>query len=328
MGIEKLNFESAPSEKNNEKHKKPKNVTRRDFLKMAGGAVGMGGLAAIGYPKAKQFITEILTEDTLKKEVEKKINFFKESYGFDLDLGEITPDEEKNNIKGQELSLAEKHDFLLWLEREIIKYPPEFIKDWCKINKIRGLNDFSTSEGDLGGLANHHGEIYICANRGVIDFEGSFGWESSKNFTRTFHHELFHIANFNYETRGKNLNPVWNEYTTKPEIYSRKWDYQITWNPLRKKFYEQIFMKRPDGFAEKYGIKEEEEDQATIAELLLSNPKKAFALAREDKVIAKKIDIITECYLVWSKGRMDDFYWQHLYNKKVNAKYWSLKGNI
>lgn len=229
--------------------------------------------------------------------------FLRDTYGIRVKLSRgTTGDLETATFKRWTAPSIALQDAVI-LRRELVKYPPEFIK-FCGITRLRfvqnlSLEDHEYWEGskDVGGLASPSGSVYIA----------SYGED-------TIHHEIFHRAdqqsgelNEKQQRKWKKLNRLSNPY-----LYRAYWN--MSW---------QDRTKLPiDGFARGYGRVDVWEDRATVAELLMSDLKKLEQKAEEDEVLANKVKRVVIDLHRWSGGRMNKQYFEDLKAGKVQEGYW------
>lgn len=209
-------------------------------------------------------------------------------------------------VAGEDLSPAQRLAALHWLECELKKYPAEFLQVGRpqQITLIKNLE----SDGErVGGLAVGQRAVYISVGGSRENWFNLGGWLDSCSFALTFHHEIFHIADFR---DGGDDNPDWIALNRQGGG-----DYRGTgWDKLEE---------RPKGFARAYGTKNANEDQATVAEGLMCDPDSIEKLSESDHVLAMKIARCKLYYLRWSKGRMNHQFWPDLAEGCVNDSYWS-----
>lgn len=285
-------------------------VDRRTFLKKAGKTAAVVGAAtAIGGPTASDVLRGIINKDQIAREISESLGYLYDTYGFTFQLKPQTD----IAYSGEELTQVEKRDALEWIKKEAGKYPPEYIKEFLKPKTIVLLNALGPAgitvpeQGfDLAtGKDVNFITIFLQKKSDTLDVGNLFGWVSESNFASTFHHELFHLADFHAsvdDVKWAQLNP--------------------------QQFGAYIGLKnyapgpRPQGFARDYGKADSREDRATVAELLLTNPKTAMELAAQDAILSAKIATCKEYYLKLSGGKMNEQYWQDLSENRVDATYW------
>ena len=291
----------------------PPSASKRKFLKL--GALAVAG-AVIGYPKLKDEALNIFSEEELKKDIKELVNFLRNNYGLDIKADIFgTPRDGDYYIKGENPSLAEQKQALVWLRREIGKYPSICIKN-SRLKSIFLVKNLVAGADNVGGVT--IGEnLFISLGGNYVDLYNLLGWLDSSEFKETFHHELFHAV--------ENIdNPDWAKLNKGGEnAYLKAWQYNLNWRDLDKELEAEVkqFI-RPIGFASQYGQTNEFEDKATVAQLLITNPQRAFSLAQKDTVFSKKLEVCKKAFKELSDGKMDESFWQDLMAGKVDEDYW------
>ncbi len=100
---------------------------------------------------------------------------------------------------------------------------------------------------------------------------------------KSFHHELFHQAMQYYNN-------------------SKKWE-EIRKNQKLKYLYKDIDKKVP-WFARNYGKENISEDQATVAEELITNYNNLIKRIKKDKILEKKVKLVIKAYEKLSEGKI------------------------
>lgn len=231
------------------------------------------------------------------------LEFLRDTYGIRVKLGRgTTGDLGTVTFKRWTAPSIALQDAII-LRRELIKYPPEFIK-FCGITRLRfvqnlSLEDHEYWEGSkgVGGLASPSGPVYIA----------SYGED-------TIHHEIFHRADQQSGELNKKKQRKWKKLNrfSNPYLYRTYWD--MSWQDRSKLSI--------DGFARGYGRVDVWEDRATIAELLMSDLQKLEKRTEEDEVLANKVKRVAIDLSHWSGGRMSEQYFEDLRAGKVQEGYW------
>jgi hypothetical protein len=155
------------------------------------------------------------------------------------------------------------------------------------------------------GMATGIGAIYVSVGGSSKNLFHLGGWLEPYCFASTFHHEIFHVADY----RDYYDDPGW-----------------IALNPLGSKDYRgagwRELDERPEGFARAYGTKNTDEDQATVAQALMCEHDSIVKVSKSDKVLAEKIAQCKVYFLRWSRGRMNDQFWSDLTEGRVDEQYW------
>lgn len=231
------------------------------------------------------------------------LKFLKDYYGVHIRLGRGSNGDLGNvNFKRWTTPSIALEDVTI-LRRELAKYPPEFIQ-FCGITQLRFVQDLSLENHkywdgskSVGGLASSRGSVYIA----------SYGAD-------TIHHEIFHRADQQSEELNEKKQRKWKRLNrlSNPYLYRSYWD-----------MTRQDRRKLPiDGFAKTYGRVDVWEDRATVAELLMSDLEKAEDYVEKDEVLANKAKrVIIDLYR-WSRGKMNEQYFEDLKEGKVKEGYW------
>ncbi|MFA6585584.1 MAG: twin-arginine translocation signal domain-containing protein [Candidatus Paceibacterota bacterium] len=282
-------------------------MSRRHFLKLG---IFAGAGAVLGYPKIKNEILNILDENGLKENIKSLKNFLYSNYNLNAELDISKIPSIGHSIKSESTSLAEQSEFLIWICKEITKYPLDFIKN-------SGLKSiYCTKALELDGTivtSFAYGNIFFISIGlyGILDNL----YASHSGVTEDFHHELFHVAD-------RINNVEWAKLNEKGDkVYMRTWQHNLSWDEL----YKELTTSRPEGFADRYGLKNEGEDKATIAMMLMTDPVRAFSLAETDLVFSKKLEICKKLFKELSDGKMDEVFWKDLSLGNVGKDYWQNK---
>src|SRR3989338_3307948 len=293
-------------------------VSRRRFLKTALKATAAG--MVVGLPKIENEIQNDFNEEQLKKEIEQISSALKREYNLDISTNPFNNPglEEAYDITGENASLAEQADALKWFSAEIGKYSPHYVKN-SGLKKISISKSLMVGKDNVAGLAIGD-NFYISLGGNLGDIYSLAGWLESSTVKETFHHEFFQTAEGIDDEQWAKLNSVGRN------AYVRTWQYNVDWKRFDKELVRELMQwVRPTGFAGRYGLKNEGEDQATMGALLMTDPKKVFDIAKEEEVFRKKMEVCLAFFKKLSDGQMDEIFWRDLMAGKVNADYWKNK---
>jgi hypothetical protein len=194
---------------------------------------------------------------------------------------------------------------LRWLERELKKYPMEFLQT-CRLRQITLVKHLNNDGERVDGVATGLGAIYVSVGGSSENCFHLGGWLDSRCFASTFHHELFHIADYR-DYRHDDLDWIALNQRGSEDYRGPGW---------------RELEERPNGFARAYGTKDADEDQATVAEGLMCDAASMEKLCKSDQVLAAKIAQCKVYFESWSKGRMSDQFWTDLAEDAVDERYW------
>lgn len=321
--IQPLIPEESPKDKMSETL--DRRLGRRSFLKKAAATTVAAGVSTfVGFPTAKDAAESQFRPQELTQEIETNNAFLQERYG--LNIYFQPPDEKRNfELKGSELSLAEKRNVLLYIKQEAAKYPPEYFKIFLKPKYILILNNLRVDKSFQGGFVSselnifdphdptkkNKQSIYLSKNLGLLNFYQLFGWQDAQYFSHKFHHEFLHLADFREESPYQMLEEWTNLNPEKEDAYVGE-NYSLT-------------SQRPAGFATPYGKASAVEDRAEVAQLLLNDYRGVLEIASKDEIFSSKLQKCKEDYYRRSQGKMNKQYWQDLADGKVNESYWDQK---
>lgn len=202
---------------------------------------------------------------------------FKEKYNIDISLNEL-PENLSRSAEMTSADMLSLFNTLKDLDKALKLYPIDTLRN-SHFN-VSVVGSLSRKGFFLGSIISEINGIESQGNvalrsRGIIDhtfplnlIEGVAGMTPE----RTIHHELLHAID--YET----LTP----------------QDRILWDGLNKGQYEgESFgtgggLVRPAGFSRPYGKTNGMEDRATVGELLMTDLKQAYEIAKEDEIFAKK----------------------------------------
>ncbi len=241
-----------------------------------------------------------------RKTIKENLRYLFDNYGIIVNIGSATQGDVAPTFK--EVDISEAAKALRALKEEIAEYPREYI-DNCHLGRIRiGSKVSMTTEKSaaepVGGFADwREGEkrqLYLALEESDS--------ADSDHFRSSVHHELFHMSDKNLEHSFEEIDEEWSRLNPGGKSDYLRRGYSVWHDP--NSTTQQT--ERSSGFANAYGKENEWEDRATVAELLMTNPKEAERLAEEDPVLKAKIEKIKELYKQRSNGKMDDEYFRNL----------------
>ncbi len=302
-----------------------KKYSRREFGKKAAllTAAVTTGTALVTGPTLTDVAESLIATPSLEKEITKNQNFIKQRYSIDIDF---SPEE------GTSLTTAEIRDVLEWSREELAKYPLVFFRHFFTLKRIQIFNDAHVGNEVVGGYVDDPGSfdltnpayrqvdrIVVAKKIGLLNIYNNFGWTNANFFRRTVHHELVHFTDF-FSLVFKEEGGAGNWPNSKPgDPFSGYIGDEYKSLELRYLF------SNPPGFARVYGMKGVLEDRATVAELLLTDPKRLEGITTHDSLLAKKVNDLKQRFYKISHGKMDEQYWQDLEQGKVKEGYWDRK---
>lgn len=301
-------------------------IPRRGLVKriVKAGLLTYTAANTIGY-KIREEVLDTFFADALHEDIAIQQQWLSTNYGFEIDFSDLFEEERREKkLDGEPAGLTEKSAALKWIRQEISKYPPEFVRNWCKLKEFRvlkGIQFASTKENNIKGIVGgitYPGQslIYLSLVNGNLDTFLSI--LDSPMMRKLFHHELFHLADSIDGMQTEDA--AWAALNTPG-----------TQPYLREKFAETVdklgtFESLPhEGYVRSYGRVDENEDQATIPEELMVSPdgfQDKIENKERDEVLIAKTKRIKEYYYEWSKGKMNEQYWKDLAEGKVNENYW------
>ncbi len=204
-----------------------------------------------------------------------------------------------SDVFNQLLSLRSVESQLNQLEAGLAKYPMTFIQaSGLKLIYLLGGWGEKTGKGK---------ELKRISTGGYAFGDGKIGFS---NVRLAFDHELLHCADYTDGGRLGDDNLLWG-WTAHGEEYGK------LYGKSGRKAIEsgKAFGPRPEGFAEAYGrwggI---DEDQATVAEIMLRDGRDIEVWAKNEPELAEKIEMTKIFYYRLSGGKMDEKYWKYLRN--------------
>lgn len=314
-------------------------LTRRDFLKYMAVSAGVLAAESMLAPVAraqdiKKRGNELLFGNDIKDEIGRLREFLRTGYDLTVECGPINDREKEKGYLGEALSPSEELSALTWLKAKVIKYPREYIQ-FCHLNTVRFIKHFARQDPLLSGWKE---VAYSCTSQAVgcpydqnigtmqLSLEDNPVWEMPGGYEPRFDHELQHFYNSRPPRPWPTVDPEWDalnpgngkEYTiTAPKLSFNFFD-PSSWDVLFRP-------ERPPGFVELYGMMNEDEDQATIAQVMMNDPNNLAILTGNDPVLKKKVDLLKKRFKAATNGKMDDQYWKDISRGAVNENYWLTK---
>jgi len=246
-----------------------------------------------------ELLDAILENDLLWEKIDtdeienmlKKLSFFEKYYKWEISEKEFLEKKYWVKIilikKDIQISSAQIYGFKLnkmqqilafkKVKKELEFYPFSFIKN---INLASILvsayfykkTDFGTTI--LWGFETHFDNNIYLAIRGI---------------EKTFHHELYHQAMDYYNDFEK-----WEQLRDKQNL---------------KYLYKDIY-KKSNWFARNYGKENVAEDQATIAEEIITNYYDLHKRTQKDKILREKVELVLKAYESLSDRKMNKDFWK------------------
>ena len=241
------------------------------------------------------------------------LRFIRDKYGIRPKMHRPNKSDKKS-VDAEKMSFEDAVNAIQIFREEIIKYPPELIKN-AGITHFRVVErlwgKFLRDKQEIAGRSYEPGEIYV-ANR-----------DDSDDYRGTIHHELLHRFDFQrYEFKDKIPFAGWIDGIMDARIDKE-------WKQLNQHYgvkYEgnnwPQMLFRPEGFATAYGSMNAHEDRATLAELLMTNTRTLFRRCRTDRLLKDKTDTLISLYEKDSNGKMNVKFFNDLAAGSVNENYW------
>ncbi len=313
--------------------------SRRAFLKglfVGGGAVGVAGAAGIEMISPVSLLgtaADILyREDEYGAEVTAKATALEERYGISLGWKkdqEFRLDRPYMNST----SLEAKVQLLDNLKKVFALYPPELIQ---RLNIYFRVGRFVKGQG-LPGAG-----LYLDGNAAAfieLDMDGNERIQSEINIAadvdeEVVHHEVAHLIDelvgwersnkFNSRQGEKINDSEWIALNPNgvEDYHMKDFTFLDLLNYYRARFFGDD-PRFPEGFAQKYGRKNVNEDQATVMEGLINLPS-MLSESPNDPILEAKMKKAKEYFFIASNGRMNEQYWKDLALGKVNEAYWTI----
>lgn len=250
-----------------------------------------------------------------QRQLREDLRYIQGIYGIKVSMHRIPEEGEGYAQSARKLKLQEAIPAVHALREEISKYSPEFI-NFCKIKQIRLFESpillkresDSDEEENIGGFVDYN-------NRSIYF---SMGFDGIPSLVENFHHEVFHMSDERYilGQPSDKLDKAWRDLNeTDDKVYLRD-DYDRVVEDEGDFSYE--------GFAWVYGRKNEWEDRATMAELLMVKPGEAIDRAKQDHVLDNKLQKIMVLFHERSNGLMDNKYFSDLSLGNVKEGYWDI----
>jgi len=304
-------------------------INRRKFLKYAASAVAIGAISVYGRagyndrkartpnPKVARDFLKIQYRTKLEEATGGTLEFLKRVYDVEVDT-ETDFSGTGNRISAEELSFEEKKESLLWLREEVVKYPPTLVRHISGLRKIKVLKNVYLDDKPVGGFSTD-GEMVISLDRGAsqrFTWGGiyHFSLEGNSLFSGIFHHEFSHnLQSWNMTQEDYS---EWIELNPEGRNAYSKYNPSIILNTLNSPDF------KASGFLCENSMKDEKEDQADIARLLMTESDWMISSFKEDAVLASKIEKCREYYYRWSGGKMNEMYWRDLSEDMIKEGYW------
>lgn len=255
---------------------------------------------------------------------------------FDVQLAfELSDEDIKAGYHGSSSTLANNLEASQEMLNALGRYPEQTINT-SGLQRIVILQNFSyigrSSEQGLVGHTDYNLNTIYLVNFSLETYTNADYFLSITE--GTFHHELEHLLDFSDGIETD--NPQWVDINTdklhayNPETYSEQdldphglIEAIFDIFPAVKLFVEEYVPN--NGFSSIYAKTNPEEDQAEIAQLLMSQRHRFGRYLydhHQDPVLATKLANMKGKYLEWSNGMMDESYWNDLRAGEVDEGYW------
>lgn len=321
--------------------------SRRDFLKtlmVGGAATSLMGVGFVGGKSADTLIEKYrdYKADKGEKDIEEQLYDSKEA------IREVTENVKylreifgiEVNIKGIEAtawSVVDKElknpDAVMWAKMlhsfrtSVEAYPPSMFRRIAAMAPAKSIKlDLSlrSPQGKAAGQADRSRyrapDLHINLPEEIQEtvkmvaaISPTEGLPASfeREMDTTTNHELAHMF-LEWPLSSRKIDSQKNE--SFPEVWNKKFG---KWNESRYKGKvppNEVDMP-VEGFANGYGMTNQFEDRATVAEALFSGD--YLALETKDPIIREKIQEMKRFYFLQSGGLMDEEYWQKCAKKKM-----------
>jgi hypothetical protein len=292
-----MQFESRPEkekkakvyEENFDAPEKSKDISRRDFLKIAGIGLVEAGIG-LSFPAFYEKAQNIIEKEDLEKQIKDLEKELSDKYGILIRVWEPNEQDRPSGIIRESLkkySIYRAYKSLLSLKSTLGCYPPNLIK-----KNVGGIEIVHSVKPSIEGIVaegatpeavtSFGGNITIKAgDQDAFSYKAIFGEVLEP---RILHHELAHLLTYGIsKEEWMKLHPGVNYVDNE-------------WVKLKK--------EKLKGFVLPYGAKSIDEDIATVAELLFINPKEIERLVKEDDILLKKFNYLKKWYTAKSNGEM------------------------
>src|SRR5207244_3973452 len=115
--------------------------------------------------------------EEIRREVQGRRAFLKDLVRCDIQFSSLTEHGFDADMAGCELPMAQRAAALRWLEEEVTRYPPEFLRH-CDLRAVRVVNDLRHGPDRVGGITSgsrwHGFDIYLDGAGDVLTSLG--GW--------------------------------------------------------------------------------------------------------------------------------------------------------
>lgn len=246
-----------------------------------------------------------------RQELIKTLRTFRRMYGFRPKFRRYSQDDERSQLKFDKLNISEAIEVTRILKSELSKYPPQYIR-FCHVNEFRVVKN----------LYSHRENNFIGGTVDLIKGSVFLSSEDLNYLKPCLHHELQHVADSRplrilgsvpiigrwvANSASRALNEEWNKLNRhRRGTYSRGY-LSITAYRNQRDF-------DPEGFAKMYGTRDECEDRATIAEVLMSDPSRIRWRLGKDQYLTAKVDRMSAEFNRRSSGLMDEKWLQDALN--------------
>jgi hypothetical protein len=238
------------------------------------------------------------------------IHYLRLVYGLKID-SKPKLDDESDEVRFEGLGLFAAQFAASSLRWGLAKYPPSYIRD-SGSRTIRLVDNLRVRSASDDKVFEHVGGCVTNPNRNMYISPASLAYDPwGRHIHRTFDHELEH----NWEKQESAYEP--HSYT--------KW---VRYMPegaasyLGRRYEGMSEAEKAaidaTGFAIPYGRLNYYEDRATVAELLMSTPKKAASM--QDATLAMKVAQTKDDFAYRSRGLMSKAYFADLARGKSGCR--------
>jgi hypothetical protein len=247
----------------------------------------------------------------VRRNIRDDLRFIHDRFGLQVAMHRRSPKETKDFVHLDKLNLCEAEGALQMIREELIKYPPEYVRN-LGIARFRLVDDiWRVGSGEVHGVAFEEGQLYTSI--GGTDVQDR----------EALHHEAWHFGDYSHSEFqhvipiiGKGIDSV------------RDAIMDVQWAKLNDPEFEYVgdnidwSISEPKGFAREYGAMSPWEDRATVAEALMTNAAKLLHRGKTDPLLRRKTERIIQTYHHRSHGKMNDHFFQDLIDGKVGEGYW------
>src|SRR5260221_1962004 len=237
-----------------------------------------------------------------------ELQSLQDHYGFSIELGP-TKEDANYDLQTTPLNPITAYEGVVTIAQELQKYPSNYIQK-CAIKKLILVASLQQNGNHWGGVTLPDGILYVTVYPNNTD-----------DNTSIIHHELEHQA-----TNAYSQDKTTTVFEIRGKTLRRTTYHDLAWEQIHKKsgirYSQEKWQQRDslDGFARRYGAKNHLEDQATIMELLITNPLDLQARCFTDPILGKKVTRLILELKRLTNGTMDKQYFEDLIGKITQDK--------